>query len=63
MPGFKRKLKNWSLKKSELNDILNTPTSDSALLIETAKDLEKLTAEIDAKTNRWFELSALMESA
>ncbi len=60
---LQKEIEKLELKKSELNDILNTPTSDSALLIETAKDLEKLTAEIDAKTNRWFELSALMESA
>jgi ABC transport system ATP-binding/permease protein len=59
---LQKEIAKLELKKSELNDILNTPTSNSALLIETAKNLEKLTTEIDAKTNRWFELSALIES-
>lgn len=59
---LQKEIAKLELKKSELNDILNTPTSNSTLLIETAKNLEKLTTEIDAKTNRWFELSALIES-
>ena len=59
---LQKEIARLELKKDELNGILNTPTSDSALLIQTAKDLEKLRAEIDAKTNRWFELSALIES-
>jgi ABC transport system ATP-binding/permease protein len=59
---LQKEIAKLELKKSELNDILNTPTSNSSLLIETAKNLDKLTAEIDAKTNRWFELSALIES-
>jgi ABC transport system ATP-binding/permease protein len=59
---LQKEIARLELKKDELNGILNTPTSDSALLIQTAKDLEKLSAEIDAKTNRWFELSALIES-
>lgn len=49
-------------KKAELNEVLNTASSDSALLIETAKNIEKISAEIEFKTNRWFELSALMDS-
>jgi ATP-binding cassette subfamily F protein uup len=50
------------LKRAELNERLNTSSSDSALLIETGRDIEKITAEIDAKTSRWFELSALIDS-
>lgn len=50
------------LKKAELSERLNTSSSDAALLIETARDIEKITAEIDSKTSRWFELSALIES-
>lgn len=49
-------------KKVKLEEVLNTPTADSALLIETGKDIEKISAEIDAKTSRWFELSALIDS-
>lgn len=50
------------LKRTELSDRLNTSASNAALLIETAKDIEKITAEIETKTTRWFELSALIES-
>ena len=49
-------------KREELTDRMNTSSADSALLIETAKEIEQVTAQIDVKTNRWFELSALMES-
>ena len=49
-------------RRTELNDRLNTSASDSALLIEIGKDIEKITAEIDQKTTRWFELSALIDS-
>lgn len=50
------------LKRTELNKILNTSPSNSALLIETAKDIERISSEIDTKTNRWFELSARIGS-
>lgn len=49
-------------QKTELTEVLNTPSADSALLIETAKDLEKITTAIDTKTSRWFELSALIDT-
>ncbi len=49
-------------KREELTERMNTSSADSALLIETAKEIEQVTAQIDVKTNRWFELSALMES-
>lgn len=48
-------------RKTELNELLNTHSTNSALLIDTAKDLEKISAEIEVKTSRWFELSALMD--
>jgi ATP-binding cassette subfamily F protein uup len=50
------------LKRTELSERLNTSSSNSALLIEIGKDIEKVTAEIESKTSRWFELSALIES-
>ena len=50
------------LKRTELNELLSTSSSNAALLIEIGKDIEKLTTEIDAKTSRWFELSSLIES-
>lgn len=50
------------LKRTELNEVLNTSSSNPALLIETARDIDKITSEIDTKTSRWFELSALIES-
>ncbi len=50
------------LKRNELNERLNTSSTDSALLIEIGKDIEKISAEIDTKTTRWFELSALIDS-
>lgn len=49
-------------QRDELTQRMNNSTSDSALLIEIAKDIERLSSQIDAKTNRWFELSALMDS-
>lgn len=49
-------------KRDELTGRMNTSSSDSALLIETAKEIEQITIQIDSKTSRWFELSALMES-
>lgn len=49
-------------KRDELTGRMNTSSSDSALLIETAKEIEQITTQIDSKTSRWFELSALMES-
>lgn len=49
-------------RKTELTEALNRPSADSSLLIEMAKDLDKVSAEIDAKTNRWFELSALLDT-
>lgn len=49
-------------QRTELTDRLNTSASDSALLIEIGKDIEKVSAEIDLKTSRWFELSALIDS-
>jgi len=49
-------------KRDELTERMNTSSSDSALLIETAKEIEQITTQIDSKTSRWFELSALMES-
>lgn len=50
------------LKRTELNELLSTSSSNSTLLIEIGKDIEKITTEIDAKTSRWFELSSLIES-
>lgn len=49
-------------QRDELSQRMNNSTSDSALLIEIAKDIERVSSQIDAKTNRWFELSALMDS-
>lgn len=49
-------------QRDELTQRMNNSTSDSALLIEIAKDIERVSSQIDAKTNRWFELSALMDS-
>lgn len=49
-------------KKTELNEQLNNSASDAALLIALGQDLEKITAEIETKTSRWFELSMRMES-
>ncbi len=49
-------------KKDQLNSVLNAPTSDAAVLIETAKEIDLLTAEINTKTERWFELSARIEN-
>lgn len=49
-------------QRDELTQRMNTSVSDSSLLIEIAADVEKISAKIDAKTNRWFELSALMDS-
>lgn len=50
------------LKRSELTGRLNTASANATLLIETANEIEKVTAEIDAKTSRWFELSGLIDS-
>jgi ATP-binding cassette subfamily F protein uup len=50
------------LKRTELSERLNTSSSNSALLIEIGRDIEKVTTEIESKTSRWFELSALIES-
>lgn len=49
-------------KKSDLTLQMNNSASDSALLIEIARDIERISDEIDAKTSRWFELSALLET-
>lgn len=49
-------------QRDELTERMNNSASDSALLIEIAKDIERVGRQIDAKTNRWFELSALMDS-
>lgn len=49
-------------QRDELTERMNNSASDSALLIEIAKDIERVGQQIDAKTNRWFELSALMDS-
>lgn len=49
-------------QRDELTERMNNSASDSALLIEIAKDIERVGHQIDAKTNRWFELSALMDS-
>lgn len=50
------------LKKSELTELLNNSSSNSTLVIEIARDMEKITSEIDTKTSRWFELSVLIDS-
>lgn len=50
------------LKRTTLNETLNTLSSNSTALIETAKEIEKISSEIDFKTNRWFELSARIDS-
>ena len=50
------------LKRTALSDQLNTSSTNSALLTEIGRDIEKITAEIDLKTSRWFELSSLIES-
>lgn len=50
------------IKRTELSEQLNTSSTNSALLIEIGKDIEKITAELDSKTTRWFELSTLIES-
>ena len=50
------------LKRTTLNETLNTSSSNSTALIETAKEIEKISSEIDFKTNRWFELSARIDS-
>jgi ATP-binding cassette subfamily F protein uup len=50
------------LKRTELSELLNTSSSNAALLIEIGKDIEKVTTEIESKTSRWFELSSLIES-
>lgn len=49
-------------QRDELTERMSNSASDSALLIEIAKDIERVGNQIDAKTNRWFELSALMDS-
>lgn len=50
------------VKKAALGEQLNTSASDATLLIEIGKDMEKITADIEAKTSRWFELSTLIDS-
>lgn len=59
---LQQEIEKLEAKKAELNAILNEPTSDAALLIETGKRIEKLSAEIDEKTARWFDLSARIEA-
>lgn len=58
---LQQEIEKLEAEKDKLNAILNAPTSDAALLIETGKKIEQLNAEIDAKTARWFELDALIE--
>lgn len=58
---LQQEIEKLEVKKSELNAILNASASDATLLIETGKKIEALTAEIDIKTARWFELDAQME--
>lgn len=49
-------------QKDELNKTLNASSANAVLLIETAKDIDKISTEIERKTSRWFELSALMDT-
>jgi ABC transport system ATP-binding/permease protein len=49
-------------QRDELTERMNTSPSDSTLLIEMARDIERITVQLDAKTTRWFELSTLIDS-
>jgi ATP-binding cassette subfamily F protein uup len=49
-------------KKEELTAILNQGSADHKQLQEWASEIQKLTDQIDAKTQRWIELSEIVES-
>jgi len=49
-------------KIKELTEKLNSETIQQDKLLVVLKDMEVLTAELDKKTNRWIELSDLVES-
>jgi ATP-binding cassette subfamily F protein uup len=47
-------------KKAALNDQL-MKEREAQKLIEISREIDKLSAQIDVKTARWFELSSLMQ--
>jgi ATP-binding cassette subfamily F protein uup len=47
-------------KKAALNDQL-MKEREAQKLIEISQEIDKLSAQIDVKTARWFELSSLMQ--
>ncbi len=49
-------------QKAEINALLNSGTTDHSQLTAWGTQLEKLTAQIDQKSERWLELSVLQES-
>lgn len=52
-----------SAKKSDLEQRLAAAGSDYALMTELSQELERVVADIDAKTERWLELAEIAELA
>lgn len=60
--GLQSDIEKLEKQKAEINAMLNSGTTDHTQLTAWGVQLEQVTAQIEQKTERWMELSLLVES-